>query len=84
MKKQLNKEIKRMQKLAGIQLNENQSPELTNEEKIYLENEINKFLNRSLYDSDILVRDSEDFNPTLEQKAIQFIIDTLEERISYY
>lgn len=80
----INKEIKRMQKLAGIQLNENQSPELTNEEKIYLENEINKFLNRSLYDSDILVRDSEDFNPTLEQKAIQFIIDTLEERISYY
>jgi hypothetical protein len=73
-----------MQKLADIQLNENQSPELTNEEKIYLESEVNKFLSSSLYNSDILVRDSEDFNPTLEQKAIEFIIKTLENIISYY
>ena len=28
-----NNEFKRMQKLAGVLLNENQSPELTNEEK---------------------------------------------------
>ena len=77
-------EFKRMQKIAGIQLNENQSPELTDKEKIYLENEIEKFLNNSLFSSDILHRDSEDFNPTLEEKAIQFIIDTLQDRISYY
>lgn len=65
-------------------LNENQSSELTNEEKIYLESEIEKFLNNSLFNSDILARDSEDFNPSLEEKAIQFVIDALQDRISYY
>jgi hypothetical protein len=81
MKTQLN-EIRRMQKLAGLK--ENQSSELTPEEMNYLENEIEKFLNNSLFDSDIVANDSEDFNPTREERAIQFIINTLEERISYY
>ena len=82
--KLIKEEIQKMQKLAGIQLNENQSPELTNKEKLYLETELEKFLNNSLFNSDILDRDSEDFDVTLEEKAIQFMIDHLEERISYY
>ena len=45
MKQTLN-ELKRMQKLAGV-LNENVSPQLTQEEKVYLESEVEKFLNSS-------------------------------------
>jgi hypothetical protein len=75
-------EAARMQKLAGLK--ENQSPELTSEEMIYLENEIEKFLNNSLFNSDIVANDSEDFDPTREERAIQFIINALTERISYY
>jgi hypothetical protein len=65
-------------------LNENQSPNLTNDEKIYLENKIEEFLNSSLFNSEILDRDSEDFEPSLEEQAIQFIIKSLQDRISYY
>ena len=61
-----------------------ESPELTDEEQVYLEFEVENFLNKSLFTSDILADDSEDFNPTREERAIQFIIDTLQERISYY
>ncbi len=82
MKKQLN-EVKRMQKLAGV-LNENEAPQLTQEEEVYLEGEVEKFLNSSLFNSEIVANDSEDFNPTREELAIQYIINTLQERISYY
>ena len=65
-------------------LHENQSPNLTNDEKIYLESKIEEFLNSSLFNSEILDRDSEDFEPSLEEQAIQFIIKSLQDRISYY
>lgn len=82
--KQFITEAKRMQKLAGVKsLNEEASSELTNEEKVYLEGEIEKFLNTSLFSSNMLDKDSPDFSPTKEEKAIKFIIDTLAERISY-
>ena len=88
MKKQFITETSRMQKLAGIltesQINENESPQLTDQERSYLDDEIEKFLNNSLFNSEILASDSEDFNPTREERAIQFIIDALQERISYY
>jgi hypothetical protein len=85
MAKQFIVEAKRMQQLAGVkQLNEKSSPELTREEKIYLEDKIEEFLNKSLFSSDIIANDSPDFSPTREERAIQFIIDTLTERISYY
>jgi hypothetical protein len=81
----LSEEIKRMQKLAGIlKENENEAPPLTLEEKIFLEGEVETFLNSSLFRSDIVADDSEDFSPTREELAIQFIIDTLQERIDYY
>lgn len=84
MKKQLINGADRMQKLAGIQINENESPQLTDQEMSYLEDKIEEFLNNALFNSDIVADDSEDFNPTREERAIQFIIDTLSERISYY
>jgi hypothetical protein len=87
MKQPIN-EIKRMQQLSGIikesQLNEEVSPELTNEEKAYLEDKIEKFLNNTVFNSDIVANDNEEFSPTREEKAIQYIIDTLEDRIAYY
>ena len=64
--------------------NENESPQLTDQEQAYLEDKIEEFLNNALFNSDIVSDDSEDFNPTREERAIQFIIDTLKERISYY
>jgi hypothetical protein len=61
------------------------SQELTSEDKKYLEGEIGSFLNKSLYNSDILVSDSDsEVSPSKEEIAIQFIIDTLTEWISYY
>ena len=81
MKQSLN-ELERMQKLAGV-LNENKAPQLTQEEEVYLEGEIEKFLNSSLFNSEIVVNDSEDFNPTRGELAIQYIINVLKERISY-
>ena len=63
---------------------ENESPQLTDQEKSYLGDEIEKFLNNSLFKSNIVADDNEDFNPTREERAIQFIIDDLTERISYY
>jgi len=45
MKKQiLSEEIKRMQELAGV-LKENESSDLTDKEKIYLESKLEEFLN---------------------------------------
>jgi hypothetical protein len=86
--KQLINEIHRMQQLAGVvnegQLNEDVSPELTSEEKVYLEKEIEQFLNTALFSSDIVANDSPDFSPTKEERAIQYIIDTLTDRISRY
>jgi len=83
-------EIKRMQKLAGIiteskakKMDEAMSDRLTSEEKQYLEGKTEDFLNSSVFNSDIVAGD-EDNNTTKEQLAIEFIIQVLEERISYY
>ena len=65
-------------------MNKKTSSELTHEEKMYLETSIEKFLNNTLFNSDILVGDSDEFSPTKEELAIKFIIDSLQERISYY
>jgi len=51
---------------------------------IYLESKIEQFLNESIFSSDILANDSPDFEPTREERAIQYIIDSLTERISHY
>jgi len=86
MKKSLNEEVKRLQKLADL-LNENErleSPSLTPEEEQYLEFEVEDFLNKSLFNSDIVANDSDEFSPTREQRAIEFIIKTLQDRINYY
>ena len=64
--------------------NKNESPQLTDQERNYLDGEVEKFLNNALFNSDIVADDSEDFNPSREERAIQFIIDALKERISYY
>jgi hypothetical protein len=66
------------------QLNENEGPDLTKDEKIFLENKIEDFLNDSLFNTDMLNNDSDEFSPTKEEKAIQFVINTLKERTSYY
>ena len=65
-------------------INENESPQLTDQERNYLDGEVEKFLNNALFSSDIVADDSENFSPTREERAIQFIIDALKERISYY
>ncbi len=58
--------------------------ELSNEDKIYLENKLEKFLNEALFDSDLL-KDDFDFEGTsLEEKAIRFLIKSLNDRIDYY
>lgn len=84
MKKQiLSEEIKRMQELAGV-LKENESSDLTDKEKLYLESKLEEFLNKSLFSSKIMDRDEGDFEPSLEEQAIQFMIKSLQDRISYY
>ena len=81
----LSEEIKRMQKLAGVlKENEDEAPPLTLEEKIFLEGEVETFLNSSVFSSGILDNDSEYFSPTREELAIQFIIDTLQNTIDQY
>lgn len=65
-------------------MNKKISSELTYEEKMYLETSIEKFLNSTLFNSNTLVDDSDEFSPTKEELAIQFIVDSLQERISYY
>jgi hypothetical protein len=58
---------------------------LTQEDKLYLETELETFLNKSLFSSDIVLRDTEsNFEPSLEEQAIQYIIESLQNRISYY
>ena len=84
MKKQiLSEEFKRMQKLAGV-LKENESPDLTDKEKINLESKLEKFLNSAVFSSSMMDRDEGEFEPSLEEQAIQFIIKSLQDRISYY
>jgi hypothetical protein len=84
MKKQiLSEEIKRMQELAGV-LKENESPDLTDKEKINLESKLEKFLNSAVFSSSMMDRDEGEFEPSLEEQAIQFIIKSLQDRISYY
>ena len=65
-------------------VNENQPSDLTNEEKSYLESKLEEFLNNSLFNSEIMGRDNEEFEPSLEEQAIQFMIKSLQDRISYY
>jgi hypothetical protein len=65
-------------------LNENESPQLTDQEKNYLNGGIEDFLRDTVFNTDILANDSEEFNPTKEERVIQYIIDDLKERISYY
>lgn len=91
----VNEEVNRWQKLAGISLqenkeeiskvlNENESPQLTDQEKKDLRGGIENFLRDTVFNTDILANDSEEFNPTKEERVIQYIIDDLTERISYY
>jgi hypothetical protein len=75
--------LKSMQESAGV-LKENESSDLTNKEKIYLESKLEEFLNKSLFSSKIMDRDEGEFEPSLEEQAIQFIIKSLQDRISYY
>lgn len=65
-------------------LSEEEAPSLTDKEKNFLESKIEEFLSNSLFKTDILSNDSDEFSPTKEEKAIQFIINSLKERISYY
>lgn len=60
------------------------SPELTQEEEQELSHKVDRFLNKSLFNSDILSNDSEDFSPTREERAIRFIISEFENHIRYY
>lgn len=71
------------QKLAGV-LKENEASDLTDKEKLYLESKLEEFLNKSLFSSKIMDRDEGDFEPSLEEQAIQFMIKSLQDRISYY
>jgi hypothetical protein len=58
---------------------------LTQEDKLYLETELETFLNKSLFSSDIVLRDTEsNFEPSLEEQAIRYMIESLHNRISYY
>ena len=95
VKEETNEEVNRWQKLAGISLqenkeeiskvlNENESPQLTDQEKKDLRGGIENFLRDTVFNTDILANDSEEFNPTKEERVIQYIIDDLTERISYY
>lgn len=59
------------------------SPELTKDEMIYLNAEIENFLNNSLFNSDIVTNDRGDFDPTREERAIKHIIDILQDRVDY-
>jgi len=57
---------------------------LTREDELYLENELETFLN-NLWRSDIVQRDVDNtFEPCLEEQAIEYIIESLKNRISYY
>ena len=80
-KSQLRKLIK--EEISKV-LNENESPQLTDQEKKYLRGEIEDFLRDTVFNTDILANDSEEFNPTKEERVIKYIIDDLTERISYY
>ena len=80
-KSQLRKLIK--EEISKV-LNENESPQLTDQEKKYLRGGIEDFLRDTVFNTDILANDSEEFNPTKEERVIQYIIDDLTERFSYY
>lgn len=67
----------------GKLLQEKSSPELTKDEMIYLNAEIENFLNNSLFNSDIVTNDRGDFDPTREERAIKHIIDILHDRVDY-
>lgn len=80
-KSQLRKLIK--EEISKV-LNKNESPQLTDQEKKDLRGGIENFLRDTVFNTDILANDSEEFNPTKEERVIQYIIDDLTERISYY
>jgi hypothetical protein len=73
MKKLIN-EVERMQQLAGM-LKEEQEQPLTREEMVQLESDVENFLNEAVFSKDIASK---------ETLAIEFIINSLKNRISYY
>jgi hypothetical protein len=75
MKKQLINEVERMQQLAGMLKEEEQEQPLTREEMVQLESDVENFLNEAVFSKDIVSK---------ETLAIEFIIDSLKNRISYY
>lgn len=58
--------------------------ELSKENKIYLENKLNEFLNETLFNSDLLKDDNEDLEITLEEQSFKYLIELLNEKIEYY
>jgi hypothetical protein len=74
MKKLIN-EVERMQQLAGMLKEEEQEQPLTREEMVQLESDVENFLNEAVFSKDIASK---------ETLAIEFIIDSLKNRISYY
>jgi len=76
-------EIKRMQQLASV-TNEGIDPlfSLTDQEKTYLKNRTEAFINTAVLNSDIVANDFEYMSPAKEKAAIQFIVDILKAKIS--
>jgi hypothetical protein len=73
--KNLINEVERMQQLAGMLKEEEQEQPLTREEMVQLESDVENFLNEAVFSKDIVSK---------ETLAIEFIIDSLKNRISYY
>ena len=73
--KQLINEVERMQQLAGMLKEEEQEQPLTREEMVQLESDVENFLNEAVFSKDIVSK---------ETLAIEFIINSLKNRISYY
>ena len=75
----MNKEFLKMQKIAGIitenQESENNAESLTRDEQLRLESALEQFLNEIIFSTDIVNK---------EEEAIEFIIQSLKDRISYY
>jgi hypothetical protein len=75
----MDKEFLKMQKLAGLitenQAGGNNNESLTNDEQLRLESALEQFLNKVIFSTDIVNK---------EEEAIEFIIQSLKDRISYY
>ena len=75
----MSKEFLKMQKIAGLitenQASGNSNESLTNDEQLRLESALEQFLNKIIFSTDIVNK---------EEEAIEFIIQSLKDRISYY